>query len=301
MTRGDMPSITGISPATKLFAVFGQPVGHSLSPAFQNAGLQAMGIDGMYLAFEVGPEDLMSSLNTCAGWKAGGVNLTIPLKETAFQHLEVLADSAVFAGSVNTIVFEGPGRMVGHSTDGFGLQEALKEAFDTTFDGRRVLVLGCGGAGRAAALQAAREGASEVLLANRTRSRAETVEGEIRERLPGVPVQTAPSWPPSAAIMNQADVIIQSTSLGMKEEEGLGLAPDGFRVGQAVLDMTYVHETTPVMEMARAAGAQAVNGIGMLLHQGVQSLRLWTEQEPPVEVMRHALQEAVRLRETSHA
>lgn len=292
---------SGISPATRLFAVFGQPVGHSLSPAFQNAGLQAMNVDGVYLAFEVGPEDLMPSLQTCDRWKAGGVNLTIPLKETAFQNLEHLADSAMFAGSVNTIVFEAPGRMVGHSTDGFGLREALREAFGGAFEGRRIMVLGCGGAGRAAALQAAREDAAEVMLANRTRARAETVEAEIRERLPGVSVSTTTSWPPSSAEIQQADVIIQSTSLGMKAEEGLGLEPDSFRAGQAVLDMTYVQETTPVMDMARQAGAQAVNGIGMLLHQGVESLRLWTGQEPPVDVMRTALKDAVREREMSHA
>lgn len=296
-----MTSFPTLCPTTRLFAVFGQPVGHSLSPAFQNAGLQAMNVDGVYLAFEVSPEALMSCLTTCSVWGAGGVNLTIPLKETAFRSLEHCADSATFAGSVNTIVFEQDGQMVGHSTDGVGLREALKEAFGAAFEDRRVLILGSGGAGRAAALQAAREGAAEVVVANRTRSRAEHVEAEIRERLPNVPARTASSWPPSSEDLSGADVIIQSTSLGMKPGEGLGISPDAFREGQALLDMTYVHDTTPTMELAQTAGVKAVNGIGMLLHQGVESLRLWTGLEPPVETMRVALQKAVRDREASHA
>ena len=289
-----------LSTSTQLFAVFGQPIAHSLSPAFQNAGLEAMGIDGRYLAFEVGPDQLEGALTTCAGWSAGGVNLTIPLKETAFRFLQDRADSAEFAGSVNTVVFEEDGHMVGHSTDGAGLREALTEAFGGAFEDRRILVFGCGGAGRAAALQAAREGASEIVLANRTRARAESVENEIRERLPGVSAKTASTWPPSREEVRACDVIIQSTSLGMKPGEDVGVKVDAFREGQAMLDMTYVLEETPMMGLARSGGAKAVNGIGMLLHQGVESLRLWTGQEPPVEIMRSALQRAVDKRNASH-
>lgn len=288
------------STATKLFAVFGHPVSHSLSPAFQNAGLQAMGVPGVYLAFEVRPDQLAASLASLATWRAGGVNLTIPLKEKAFDLLDDLAESAAFAGSVNTVAFSENGGMTGHSTDGAGLHHALMEAFGVAFEDRRVLILGCGGAGRAAALQAALAGASEVLLANRTRARAETVEAEIRQRLPGVKVSTLSAWPPEPAQMQAADLVIQSTSLGMNHGEETGFHAGHFREGQHLLDMIYVQEVTPVMQTARAAGVQAVNGIGMLLHQGVESLRIWTGQEPPVERMREALLQAVREREKPH-
>ena len=285
---------------TTLFAVFGHPVSHSLSPAFQNAGLQAMEVPGVYLAFDVEPLALKTSLEALAAWRAGGVNLTIPLKEAAFELLDDLADSAAFAGSVNTVAFGEDGTMTGHSTDGAGLHHGLNEAFGGAFEHRRVLILGCGGAGRAAALQAAREGAEQVVLANRTRSRAEAVESEIRHRLPAVDVSTASSWPPTRDETRSADVIIQSTSLGMQDVKETGFLPDHFREGQALLDMIYTRPMTPVMKVAHASGAQTANGLGMLLHQGVESLRIWTGLEPPVEIMRQALQRAVEQREAPH-
>lgn len=289
-----------ISTSTRLFAVFGHPVAHSLSPAFQNAGLQAMGFPGVYLAFDVSPGNLASSLQTLQEWNAGGVNLTIPLKEEAFRLLDRLADSAAFAGSVNTVVFDGSDAPVGHSTDGAGLHAALQESFGHAFSGRRVLIFGCGGAGRAAALQAARESAAEVVVANRTRERAETVEQEIRSRLPGIAVRTCTHWPPSQEDLHAADLIIQSTSLGMKQGEALPLSPVDFREGQDFLDMIYTRPVTPMMEVASQAGVRVVNGIGMLLHQGVESLRLWTGQEPDIQAMRTALIQAVEKREALH-
>jgi shikimate dehydrogenase len=222
------------------------------------------------------------------------------LKEKAAALLEELADSAAFSGSVNTVVFEEKGRIVGHSTDGAGLHHALQETFGGAFEDRQVLILGCGGAGRAAALQAAREGASRVLLANRTRSRAEGVEKEIRHRLPGVEVKCLSAWPPEPADMQVADLVIHSTSLGMNAGDETGLMPDHFRDGQALLDMVYLQSVTPVMRIAREAGVHTVNGLGMLLHQGVESLRIWTGMEPPVEVMRQALEQAVSEREDAH-
>ena len=293
-----MSRIPSLSPDTRLFAVFGHPISHSLSPAFQNAGLQAMKVPGAYLAFDVPPENLKRSLQTLSDWKAGGVNLTIPLKEVAFDLLDELADSAAFAGSVNTVEFGENGSMKGHSTDGAGLHLALEEAFGTAFKDQKVLILGCGGAGRAAALQAAREGASQVYLANRTLSKAEAVAGEINQRLPDVETNIFSCWPPKPEEMQEADLIIQSTSLGMTAGQEVGFSSDHFREGQGLLDMIYTKEQTPIMKIAATSGVKAVNGIGMLLHQGVESLRIWTGQEPPVHVMREALIQAVRDRET---
>jgi len=290
---------TPFSPDTKLFAVLGHPVSHSLSPAFQNAGLQALGIPGVYLAFDVPPSELMPSLRTLSQWKAGGVNLTIPLKEKAFELLDHLSESAAVSGSVNTVEFEEDGTLRGHSTDGAGLHSALKEAFGSAFQGRRVLILGCGGAGRAAALQAALEGADHVLLANRTLTRTEAVASEIQHRFPEVKVSTLTSWPPSPEEMHQADLIIQSTSLGLNGEQDIGFTSEHFRAGQSLLDMIYVQPVTPIMAVAKSSGVKVANGIGMLLHQGVASLRIWTGKEPPVEQMREALLQAVNNREQS--
>lgn len=286
-------SPTRISPATRVFAVLGHPVAHSLSPAMHNPTLEAMGMDAVYLAFDVPPEELMDTLHRFAKLGLAGVNLTIPLKEVAFRNIQALSDTARLAGSVNTVVFDGEGRMEGHSTDGYGLRRALEEAFGTGFKNQAVMVLGCGGAGRAAALQAASDGASAIWLANRTLDRATSLAAELESRFPQVPLQVCEQWPPPPEVCRQADLILQSTSMGMQEGDQMGLTASHFHADQCVLDMTYVFKETAVMRVAAAVGARAANGLGMLLHQGVRSLEIWTGNTIPVEVMRAALTQNV--------
>ncbi|MDA3875076.1 MAG: shikimate dehydrogenase [Kiritimatiellae bacterium] len=286
-------SPTRISPATRIFAVLGHPVAHSLSPAMHNPTLEAMGMDAVYLAFDVPPEELMDTLFRFAQLGLAGVNLTIPLKEVAFRNIPALSDTARLAGSVNTVVFDGEGRMEGHSTDGYGLRQALVEAFESGFQDREVMVLGCGGAGRAAALQAASDGASAIWLANRTRDRARSLASELSSRFPDVPLHVCEQWPPIPEESRRAALILQSTSMGMKEGDQLGLTALHFHAGQCVLDMTYVFKETAVMRVASTTGARVANGLGMLLHQGVRSLEIWTGTTIPVEVMRTALTQNV--------
>lgn len=287
-----------ISAATKVFAVLGHPVSHSLSPAMHNPTLQAMGMNAVYLAFDTVPDELMTSLEIFSKRGFSGVNLTIPLKEVAFQGISNLSESAELSGSVNTVVFHSDGTLEGHSTDGYGLNKALKESFDIGFSGQNVMILGCGGAGRAAALQAASEGAACLTLANRTQSRAEVLSEELKKRFSDLCVEVSTQWPPSPERSLKADVLLQSTSLGMKGPEASGLSEANFRSGQFLLDMTYVQQTTPVMRMAASAGAEVTNGLGMLLHQGVRSLEIWTGKAVPVEIMRDALRRHVYGEET---
>ena len=281
------------SGSTRVVAVLGHPVAHSLSPAMHNPTLQAMGLNAVYAAFDVHPDHLLEVLRSMAHMGAAGVNLTIPHKQVAFRGLKHLSDTARLAGSVNTVVFREDGELEGHSTDGYGLRAAVEEAFGSGMDGKRVLLLGCGGAGRAAALQAADDGAAELWLANRTPERSSELADDLRRRFPELRVECCASWPPSPEEVRLCDLILQSTSLGMKPEEPALLEPDHFREGQAFFDMTYVQRTTPTMRAAREAGASAANGLGMLLHQGVRSLEIWTGRGVPVEVMRAALRRAV--------
>jgi len=287
-------TVFSFSGSTRTFAVLGHPVAHSLSPAMHNPALRAMGLDAVYLAYDVDPDHLLDVLGSMGDMGFAGVNLTIPHKEVAFQGVKRLASTARRAGSVNTIVFHENGELEGHSTDGYGLHRALEEAFGRAFEGQHVLVLGCGGAGRAAALQAADEGAASVRLANRTQERADKLALEMRERCPDLTVEVCGSWPPAAEETRSADVILQSTSQGMKKDDPPMLEPGCFREGQGFLDMTYVLKVTPTMRAAEQGGAEAVNGLGMLLHQGVRSLEIWTGRDDvPVEVMREAMRSHV--------
>ncbi len=258
-----------------------------------NPALQAMGLDLMYLAFDVKPETLSEVLPAMGQMGFLGCNLTIPHKEVAFELLSDISEEARLAGSVNTIRFLEDGRMQGHSTDGYGLHEALREAFGVAFSEQSVAVLGCGGAGRAAALKAASSGARSLLLANRTLRRAESLGEELRTQFPSLKIELARSWPPTSTELADSDVLLQCSAAGMKAGDPPLLPPESFRKEQRLLDMTYVQQETPTMASARAAGLEACNGLGMLLHQGVKSLEIWTGQQVPVEPMRQALQQAV--------
>jgi shikimate dehydrogenase len=278
---------------TRAYAVLGRPVRHSLSPALHNPALRALGLDAVYLAFEVGPERLGEALAGLAALGFGGVNCTIPLKEEAFRLVHRRDPSAEWVGAVNTIAFT-PEGLVGHNTDGYGVEQALREAFGVEPAGTRFALLGCGGAGRGVALHLARAGAAALTLWNRTPERAQALAEELRRRAPGVAVEEVDS--PRDPRFAAAEVVLQCTAAGMGPEEESPAPPAAFRPGQRLLDTIYVHAETPTMRAARAAGAQAVNGLGMLLHQGVRALEIWTGRPAPVAVMRAALQAGLEAR-----
>lgn len=281
-----------ISGHTQPFAVLGHPIGHTLSPVMHNASFATLGLDAIYLAFDVKPERLMTVLPAMRSMGFGGVNLTIPHKEVAFRGLEKLDESAKLLGAVNTVQFAGEG-MVGHNTDGFGFLRALDEAFGRNTKDDAVFVLGSGGAGRAVALMAAQAGAREVTLADLDRARSERVAEEIRGHFPGVKVHVVATPVEQAAAARKADLVVQATPVGMKPTDLSLLPPEAFREGQRAFDLIYHVAETVFMKAARAGGAQACNGLGMLLHQGARAFHIWTGMEPAVAAMRQALEKAV--------
>lgn len=278
---------------TRAFAVLGHPVSHTLSPVMHNAALRALHMNALYMAFDVHPDHLMTALRGMARMGFGGVNLTIPHKEIAYRHVDQHAESALLTGSVNTIAFEQDGTLTGHSTDGYGLRQALSEAFARTFTDADVLVLGCGGAGRAAALEAALHGAARVRLANRTPARISALLPELRAAAPNTDFLPCAAWPPSPEDTQPATLMLNATAVGMNADDTPPLTPAHLHPGQALLDMTYVLPETPLMRIANAAGAQAANGLGMLLHQGARSFEIWTGTPPPLNPMRNALRQAM--------
>lgn len=275
-----------ITGKTKTYAVLGQPIQHTRSPPMHNAALRALEMDAVYLPYEVAPDQLMEVLHAMRAMGFGGVNLTIPHKEVAFAGITDLDESAQLVGAVNTVQFTEAG-LKGFSTDGYGILQAIEEAFGISVKGRSVSVVGCGGAGRSMALVCAREGAASITLWNRTPARAEQVAAEIGD----VPVQLVTDLEADAAVIRASELIIQATSVGMKPGDSSPLPADCFREGQKLIDTIYVLEETPIMQLARSAGAEAVNGLGMLLHQGAKSFEIWTGVPAPVEVMRESLRE----------
>jgi shikimate dehydrogenase len=277
-----------ITGKTRTYAVLGQPIRHTLSPPMHNAALHALGMDAVYLPYEVAPDQLMEVLQAMQAMGFGGVNLTIPHKQVAFAGIAELDASAQLVGAVNTVCFTDQG-LKGYSTDGYGILKAIEEAFGLSVQGQAITVIGCGGAGRSIALVCARAGASSITLWNRSPERAEQVASEILD----CPVHIVTDLEADATAIHATDLLIQATSVGMKPGDPSPLPASCFRAGQKLIDTIYVSEETPIMQLARASGVEAVNGLGMLLHQGVKSFEIWTGVLPPVEVMREALRETV--------
>ena len=277
-----------ISGHTKVFAVLGHPIGHTLSPVMHNAAFQALGMDAIYLAFDVHPDRLLSVLAAMKDMGLGGVNITVPLKEVAAKGLPQLDDSARLLGAVNTVKFM-PDGMIGYNTDGAGFLQAVEEAFGESVAGKSVFICGAGGAGRAVALVCAGSGVRSLTIADTDPARPGNVAREIGARS-GVGVKVASRWEAEA---READIVVQATPLGMKPGDPLPLKAEAFRSGQAVFDLVYMYPETAFMKAAKANGAQTANGLGMLLHQGVHAFEIWTGVKPPVDVMKKALEKVV--------
>ncbi len=281
-----------LSGHTKPFAVLGHPIGHTLSPVMHNASMQELGFDGIYLALDVHPDRLMEVLPAMALMGFAGVNLTVPHKEIAFRGMEKLDESAKLFGAANTVEFTEDG-MVGHNTDGYGFLKALEEAFGKTVEGDSVFVLGCGGAGRATALQAATNGAKSLVLADIDAERVQKLNDEIIGLTPNVEVTQALDKSRQIELCRECDLVVQASPVGMKKDDPSLLPPEAFREGQRAFDLIYMYPETAFLTTAHEAGAQIANGLGMLLHQGARAFEIWTDVEPAVPAMRKALEEAV--------
>lgn len=278
--------MTNISGTTKVVGVWGYPVGHSRSPVMQNAALAAMGLDWVYVPFEVAPENAQEAVAAIRALGLVGVNVTVPLKERVLPYLDVVDEAAAQIGSVNTI-HNDHGKLVGYSTDGAGFLRSL-ESVGQVVQGRDVYLLGAGGSARAVAWALASAG-SRCRIANRTPARSEALAAEINRVYPGR--AEAVGW---GAETGPFDLIVNTTSLGMHPREGEmpALPPEVFANKPFVYDLIYAPARTRLLEQAEAAGCQTMNGVRMLAYQGAISLSLWTRrplQEIPVAVMEQAV------------
>jgi shikimate dehydrogenase len=283
-----------LSGHTQPFAVLGHPIGHTLSPVMHNASIRSLARDAIYLAFDVAPERLLEVLPSMRDMGFGGVNLTVPLKEVAFEGLSDLDETARRLGAVNTVEFLEGGGLRGHNTDGTGFLKAVEESFGATVEGKRVFVCGGGGAGRAVALTCCAAGAAGVAVSDIDESRAQKICDEIVAQFPAVAAEVVPAGEAAWVAAGQAaDLIVQSTPIGMKPEDPSVLPAGAFREGQWAFDLVYMYPRTAFMRSAEAAGAKVANGLGMLLHQGARAFEIWTGSEPDVPAMRAALENAV--------
>ena len=256
--------------------VTGQPVTYSRSPLLHGYWLKAYGIDGDYEREEVPPVTAADFYRSLGARGYAGCNVTLPNKEIAFSVLDEADESAAALGAANTLWLEG-GKLHGASTDGYGFIANL-DASAPGWDGARncALVIGAGGASRAVVHALVGRGFDRVVLANRTLERAETVASLFG------PTVRPLAFDRIGEVMGEADILVNCTSLGMKGSEPLTLDLGRLRQETVVSDIVYVPLMTPLLKAASAAGFRTVDGLGMLLHQGVPGFRRWFGVTPEV-------------------
>ncbi len=272
-------------PKVPLAGVIGHPVAHSRSPRLHAHWLRALGIRGHYVPMDVAPADLDQVVRALP--KAGfvGVNITIPHKEKVLEVADLITDRATLIGAANTLIFRKDGRIHADNTDGFGFIENLRRgAPGWNPRAGAVAVLGAGGAARAIVASLLDAGVPEIILTNRTRARAEAIKQDFGTRI------RVEDWVQAGNVIEDADTVVNTTSLGMAGQPELRVPLDGLRPGMVVTDLVYNPLQTRLLRVAAEMGCITVDGLGMLIYQAIPGFERWFGERPEVtEATREAI------------
>ena len=270
-----------ISGRTKITGLFGYPVEHTLSPAMHNAAFTELGLDYCYVPFLVHPDYLEYAVKAIKSLNLIGVNVTVPHKEKVMPFLDEINEEASFIGAVNTIVNSG-GRLIGYNTDGRGFIQSLSEG-GISIEDKNILIIGAGGASKAISYYLSQK-AKTLYLYDIDKYKAEKLVQDLNNIFNNVYIIE------NISSIDRFHIIINATPLGLKKEDPLPFDTTLLRTEQTVCDVIY--KKTRLLEEASKKGCVTLDGMGMLLWQGVFAFELWTGKKPRVEVMRNALLKA---------
>ena len=278
---------------TELIGLIATPIRHSKSPTMHNEAFAKLGLDYAYLAFEVGNEQLEDAVKGLKALGVKGYNVSMPNKTVIGKYLDELSPAAQLCGAVNTVVYE-DGKLTGHITDGIGYMRSLKDkGFDVI--GKKITVVGAGGAATAICIQAALDGVKEIAIFNR--------KDEFWERAQQNVKNINEKTNCKATLYDLADkdalrreiadsyLFANATGVGMKPLEGQMVIPDEsyLRPDLIVTDVVYMPTKTKLLEVAESVGCQYMNGLGMMLYQGAAAFKMWTKQDMPIEHIKEVL------------
>ena len=286
---------TTIPPAKRgvlRYGVIGSPISHSLSPPMQLAGWQALGIPAEYFRIEIPSGELEKAVPQLIQAGLAGWNCTLPHKGEMFRLSQIKDSSALEAESVNTVQILN-GKIHGSSTDALGWARAITETWPNSLPPGRVLLLGCGGVGQSIARFLARTGCDSLTLVNRDPLRAQRLLRELTPLVAGrFPIRQM-DWDPSALrnALKETDLLLHGTSLGLKETDPSPIPEEHLNPPMRIYDTLYRKDLTPLVRAGRKRGCLAIDGLGMLLHQGALSFELWSKKPAPLQPMRAALEQ----------
>ncbi|EAQ07535.1 shikimate dehydrogenase [Yoonia vestfoldensis] len=258
--------------------VIGNPISHSLSPKLHGHWLRRYGINGSYDALQVTEDGLERTLRSLPAQGYVGVNVTLPHKVAVLQIADQLTDRATLIGAANTLTFKDDGRIFADNTDGYGFLENLRQGAPG-WDAKTgpAVVFGAGGAARAVLVSLIEAGVPEIILTNRTRPKAESLRADFGARIRIV------DWVQAGSVLSDAATVVNTTSLGMKGGQEFRVPLDGLRSGTVVTDIVYTPLRTKFLDAAAEKGCVTVDGLGMLLHQGVPGFERWFGKRPEVD------------------
>ena len=261
-----------------LAAVIGHPIAHSKSPNVHGYWLRKYGLKGHYIPMDIAPEKLADLLPRLADLGFVGANVTIPHKEKVMEIADLITDRATLIGAANTLIFRKDGRIHADNTDGYGFIENIRQTIpDWDPKTGRAVVFGAGGASRAVLASLLDVGVPKILLTNRTRIRAEKLKEDFGNRIHVV------EWVQAGNVLEEADLVVNTTSLGMIGKPEMRVPLDGLKPGAIVNDLVYTPLRTRLLTTAEERGCRVVDGLGMLLHQAVPGFERWFGKRPVVD------------------
>jgi shikimate dehydrogenase len=277
----------------ELVGVFGHPVAENPTVVMQEAGFQALNLNWRYLTIEVLPQDLGAAMQGLRAFNMKGINLTIPHKVEVLKYLDAVKPDAALMGAVNTVVRIGD-KLVGENTDGKGFMHSLTRASKVDPKGKKVLVLGAGGAARSITVELALAGARHITIVNRSPERGKVLTELLNSKTPAK--ANFIQWQGTCSIPSSTDILVNATSIGLYPN--IHAKPDinydSISSKMVVCDVIHT-PMTPFLREARNRGAKIVDGLGMLVYQGVIAFKLWTGMDAPVEAMHKALSKTFKL------
>lgn len=276
-----------LSGKTKVCGVIGDPIEHTLSPVMHNAAFNYLNLDYVYVAFKVKRAELEKAIDGMRCLDIYGLNVTMPHKNAIMRYLDEVDSTAKFVGAINTILNDGK-KLLGFNTDGVGAIKALKNN-GVDLNGKKLLLLGAGGAGKTIAFHMAKA-VKEVVILNRTAEKAKKLAGVLTRKFEKRIIGNSLSLSLVKEHLKDSDILINATSVGMHPKTNQSLvAPQWLRSDLYVMDIIYNPIETQLAKDAKLAGAKVISGIEMLISQGAVSLEIWTGCSAPIEIMKEAI------------
>ncbi len=282
-----------IKGTTKITGIFGYPVKHSLSPVFQNSAFEYLGLDYIYIPFEIKPKDLKFATKSIKIFSIVGVNVTIPHKKEIIKYIDELDTTSEILGVVNTI-HNIDGKLKGYTTDGDGFIKSLKEEGNFNPKNKNIFILGAGGSSYAICGALIKEKVNYIFISNRTYENALKLKKHLNKKLNFKNVEIIPFEKRNEKnIWKNIDIIINTTSVGMKENDPLLIEKSNIEKVKFVYDIVY-NRKTELLKVAEELKIPNLDGLSMLIYQGAISFEIWTGKKAPIEIMKKSLYEKIK-------